>query len=190
MKRILLCTICSLLAIASFAQVVRLGEEFTEVPVIEGKIVFLKEIPAPAGNLKEANYRLLTDWAGINYGKEPFVSSIRYDKKNHEFIAKSRIELILPENSKGVREKMIMRYRINGFLVQDKCVLEITDISFLYENSSKDNILPRVIRAEDFITDKAIAMQDHIQELRKNTRISTLFFLNQISASFEKQFGY
>lgn len=190
MKKVLFYFICGLLPITSFAQVVGLGEKFTKVPVIEEKVTFLKEIPAPKSSSIESNYKLLTDWAGINYGKNPFISSIRYDKKNREFIAKSRIELLLPANTKGVREKMVMRYRINGFLFQNKCVLEITDISYLYENSSPNNILPRVIRAEDFITDKAIGMEDEIQELRNNTRKSTLYFLDEITTSFEKGFGY
>jgi hypothetical protein len=85
---------------------------------------------------------------------------------------------------------MIMRYRINGFLFKDKCVLEITEISYLYENSKKNKLLPRVMRAEDFITDKAIATEDELQEYKTNTQKSTLYFLNELSESFETQFGY
>lgn len=190
MKKTLLFIICSLLSTTTFAQVVRLGEKFTSVPVVDDKVTFFKEIPTSKENTPEINYKLMTDWAGENYGKSPFVSSIRYDKKNKEFIAKSRIELLLPANAKGVREKMVMRYRINGFIFQNKCVLEITDISYLYENSSPNIVLPRVIRAEDFITDKAIGMVDEIQELRNNTRKSTLYFLDEICTDFEKSFGY
>jgi hypothetical protein len=179
-----------LLPLLSYAQVVKLGERFTKVPVIEEKVTFLKEIPVKKDISIQANYKLLKSWATDNYGRDPFISSVRHDDVNNEFIAKSRIELLLPANSKGVREKMVMRYRINGFLFQDKCVLEITDISYLYENSNKNRLLPRVIRAEDFITDKAIAVDDELLEYRINTRKSTLYFLEELSKDFEAKFGY
>lgn len=190
MKKYLLHIICSLLSVACYAQVVHLEEKFTEVPVIDGKVTFLKEIPLKASLSKDANYKIMKDWAIVNYGKDPFISSLRHDTKNKEFIAKSRIELLLPVNSKGVQEKMVMRYRINGFIFQDKCVLEITEISYMYENANKNKLLPRVIRAEDFITDAAIAIDDEVKEYKENTRKSSLFFLNEISEDFEKQFGY
>lgn len=190
MKKYLLHIICCLLSVASYAQVVQQGEEFTNVSIIEGKVIFLKETPLKTGISKDANYKILKDWAILNYGKDPFISSLRHDAKDQEFIAKSRIELLLPPNSKGVQEKMVMRYRINGFIFQDKCVLEITEISYLYENANKNKLLPRVIRAEDFITDAAIAKDDEVKEYKENTRKSTLFFLNEISEDFEKQFGY
>ncbi|WP_280645126.1 MULTISPECIES: hypothetical protein [unclassified Dysgonomonas] len=182
--------ICILLPSTAFSQVVKQGEKFSEVPLVEGKVTFLKEIPSKKEISKESNYAILKEWAIINYGKDPFISSVRHDEKNNEFIAKSRVELLLPANSKGVREKMIMRYRINGFLFQDKCVLEITEISYLYENSKNNTLLPRVIRAEDFITDTAIGTQDNIQEYRENTRKSTLYFLNEIAKDFEDKFGF
>lgn len=190
MKKIIFCIICSLLPIFTFAQVVKLGERFTKVPVIEGKVTFMKEIPMKSGISASDNYNLLKQWATDNYGRDPFISSVRHDVANQEFIAKSRIELLLPANAKGIREKMIMRYRINGFLFKEKCVLEITEISYLYENSNKNMVLPRVMRAEDFITDKAIAIEDEQQEYKINTRKSTLYFLDELSKSFETKFGY
>lgn len=190
MKKILLYLVISLLSSTTFAQVVKQGERFTKVPFIEGEVTFLKEIPMKQGLSTDENYKLLKEWAIVNYGKDPFISSVRHDEKNQEFIAKSRIELLLPANSKGVREKMIMRYRINGFIFQNKCVLEITEISYLYENSKNNKILPRVIRAEDFITDKALEITDEVQEFRINTQKSTLFFLDELCGDFENKFGY
>lgn len=191
MKRILTYILLySILPVFGFAQIVNQGEEFESVPLIENKITFLKAVPIKKDIALEENYKILKNWAVENYGKDPFISSVRYDAKNNEFIAKSRIELLLPANAKGVREKMIMRYRINGFIFQEKCILEITDISYLYENSSKNKLLPRVIRGEEFITDAAIAVDDLLKEFRQNTRKSTLFFLNEIGKNFESKFGY
>lgn len=189
MRKYLYFIITFFLSTSCFAQVVKQGEKFTNVPEIEGKVIFLKEVSLVGSMSTDGNYALLKDWSIEQYGKEPFVSSIRHDTKNKEFIAKSRVELLLPANSKGVREKMVMRYRINGFIFQDKCVLEITEISYLYENSSKNKLLPRIIRAEDFITDNAINIDDEVKEYRDNTRKSTLFFLNEIGESLEKYFN-
>jgi len=188
MKRILICIVCSLLYITSFAQIARQGDKYTDVPLFEGKVTFIKEVPAKANLSAEGNYTIMKDWAGVNFGKDPFVSSIRYGYQKRDFIAKSRIELLLPPDSNGVREKMVMRYRVNGFLFKDKCVLEITDISYLYENSGKNSLLSRIIRAEDFITEDAIKVNDSFQELKTNTRKSTLYFLNELVADFEDKF--
>ena len=46
------------------------------------------------------------------------------------------------------------------------------------------------MRAEDFITDKAISTEDELQEYKINTRKSTLYFLDELSKSFETKFGY
>lgn len=188
MKKFLICIICGLFSITSFAQIVKQGEKFTTVPLFDGKVTFIKEIPAKSQLSVEENYKILKDWAGITYGKAPLVSSIKYGYQKHEFIAKSKIELLLPEDSKGVRETIIMRYRVNGFLFQDKCVLEITDVSYLYENSGNNKLLSRIIRAEDFITDDALKANDGFTELKNNTRRSTLYFFDELAANFEEQF--
>ncbi|MDR1883634.1 MAG: hypothetical protein LBR26_12755 [Prevotella sp.] len=190
MKKIILHIICFLLPSICFSQIVRLGESFADVPLIDGKVVFLKEIPFKKDLSADANYKILKDWAIVNYGKDPFVSSVRHDSRDREFTAKSRIELLLPADSKGVQEKIIMKYRINGFIFQDKCVLEITGISYLYKNKTTGKLLPREIRAEDFITDNAIKLNDNIQEFRINTRKSTLYFLNELSKDFERKFDH
>lgn len=190
MKKLIFYIICLFLPAICFSQIVKEGEVFEKVPHVDNKVIFLKEVSAKKDLSKDDNYKILRAWAIENYGKDPFISSIRHDQKNNEFIAKSRIELLLPANSNGIREKMIMRYRINGFLFQDKCVLEVTEISYLYENSSKDKKLPRIIRAEEFITDDAIALVDEVQEFRVNTRKSTLYFLNELGKEFETLFGH
>lgn len=189
MNRCLLFTVCCLFSITSFAQVIRQGDKFSEVFEVEGKVVFLKEIQVKEGLSVGGNYAILKGWAKENYGKDPFVSSVRYDDDNNEIIAKSRVELLLPASSSGTREKMVMRYRVNAFIFQGKCVLEITELVYLYDNPKNDKLLPKVIRAEDFITNKAISPNDHLSEMRTNTRKSTLFFLNEVAKGLESKFG-
>lgn len=174
------------------AQITKLHENVSEVHVIDGKVVFLKEIPAPEKYSMAANFQKMKDWAREEYGKDPFISSVRYDSKRYEIIAKSRIELLLPADSKNVREKFIMRYRVNGYIFNDRCVLEITDISYMYQKVSGDTSksLPRAVKAEEFITDQVIAKDDELTEIKTNLRKSTLQFINQINKNFEVVFGY
>lgn len=186
MNKLLLIVISILFSLSGHAQIVRKGELFTKVDEVGGKVVFIKEIPIKSNKTLNDNYQRLKEWAKENYARDPFISSIRHDSKNHEFVAKSKIELLLPQNSKGIREKMIMRYRVNGFIIDGKCVLEITDISYLHESSKQSEVkLPRIIKAEVFITDKAIAIKDEFSEIRENTRKSTIFFINQLTQNFE-----
>lgn len=187
MNRCLLIIVCFLFSITSFAQVTNRGNKFTEVYEVDGKVVFIKEIQSKSNLSTESVYAILKNWAKDNYGKDPFISSVRYDGENHEIIAKSRIELLLPANSKGEREKIVMRYRVNSFIFQEKCILEITELVYLYDNPKKAKILPRVSRAEDLITDSAIAINDNVSELRANTRKSTLYFLNELADGLEKR---
>lgn len=191
MNRYLLIITYILFSVTGFAQVIKQGEKFLDVSEVEGKVVFLKEIQLKEPLAEEKNYQILREWARANYGKDPFISSIRYDNKNHEIIAKSRVELVLPIDTKGVREKMIMRYRINAFLFQGKCILEITDLIYLYENAKSDKQpFPRMIRAEDFITDKQLEEIGGHLEFKQNTRKSTFYFLNELSKDLESKFGY
>lgn len=187
-RRFLFFLLCFIAGFSLQAQVVKKGEKFTEVFVVAKKVVFFKEIPSKANFSAKANYDLMKKWGKENYGKEPFISSIRYDAINQEIIAKSRIELLLPADKEGIREKVMMRYRVNGFVFQDRCVLEITDITYLYQGEKEGKKLPKMLPAEDFITDQAIEQKDAFHELRVNTKKSTLYFLNELANNFEKIF--
>lgn len=188
MKKLTLLIIALAYTLVSWAQVTRQDENFKTIPVIKNKIVFLKEVKLQEITPEEG-YTKLKEWARENYGRDPFISSVRYDDDKSEIVAKSRIELVLPENSQRIREKVVMRFRVDGFIFEDKCVLEISELSFLHD-TAKDKNLPRFIRAEDFITDDNIAIEDDLQELKINLRKSTLYFLNTLGKDFEECFGY
>ena len=64
MKKFLIYIVCSLISAACFAQVIKQGQKFTSIPVFEGKVTFIKEIPAKPNLSIEDNYKILKDWAG------------------------------------------------------------------------------------------------------------------------------
>ncbi|WP_221412177.1 DUF4468 domain-containing protein [Dysgonomonas sp. 25] len=192
MRRLIIISSFLFLAANLPAQIVRLHEDAMSVPVVDSKVVFIKEIPTPKGNSRDDNFTMLKNWAVKNYGKDPFISSVRVDTRAREIIARSRIELLLPADSDGVREQFVMRYRVNGYVYESRCVLEITDISFLYQGTKESNSrsLPKVIRAETFITDDAVNKGGNLKEVRTNARKSTLYFINELFKEYEAAHGY
>lgn len=167
------------------AQIVGTDQNFTDVYTVDGKVVFLKEIKLNNDSIGR-NYLILREWMKENYSGDPFNSSIDLDKKRHKTHVVSRVELLLPENSKGIREKIIMKYHFDSFIKDNICVMEITNINFLNNAKENKNTLPQKIKAEDIITNQAITVNDSNKETRENVKKSTLFFLNELNHSLQK----
>lgn len=170
------------------AQITKSDEYFEAVNVFDNKVVFVKEIQPKENNLNK-NYFTLKEWAKINFAKDPFNSSVNYDDKNKKITARSRIELLLPENSKGVREKFIMKFRIDAFFSNDLCIVEITDINYINNSKGNGNTLEQKISAEKMISDIAISVQDANKETRANVRKNTIYFLNDLVNSLQNVFN-
>ncbi|MDD4010037.1 MAG: hypothetical protein PHQ67_09550, partial [Fermentimonas sp.] len=90
----------------------------------------------------------------------------------------STAEFLLPANSDGVREKMIMNYRFDATITNAGCMLVVRDIT--YQNAQKDgsSFFPKVYTAEQTITNQAVNTAGEESELRNNIRKGTLVFLN------------
>lgn len=176
--RIVLIISVGLLAIDTHSQNLLQNEKFTYVPTFEGKVVFIKEIPLKYSNLNNS-YLHLKDWCKMNYASDPLISNIRYDNANWEIVVRSRIELLLPPNTKNAREKVIMTYHFNTFIFNNKCVLEVKDITYTLPYDKKS------VKAESLITDRALAIEDAKAEIRANTKKGTLYFLNELADNIE-----
>lgn len=174
LKTIVLIISAGLFAVSAYSQDLLQNEKFTYVPIFEGKVIFLKEIPLKQSD-QDNCYLHLKEWCKMNYASDPLISNIRYDNTNKEVVIKSKIELLLPPNSENIREKVVMTYHLNTFILNNKCILEVKDISYVLPNERKG------VKAESFITDRALSVADQKQEIRSNTRKSTLYFLNEIA---------
>lgn len=175
----------TVLLINSSAQDLIQDNGFTHAPMFNNKVVFLKTI-ALTNPDKQIAYQRLKDWGKQNYGTDFLISSIRYDHHNYEIIVKSRIELILPPDSKKNQEKAIMTYRLNAFILDGKCVFEVKDIVYQYDKTKTDKVYPKSPKAEEIIADYLVGKQDELSELRANTRKSTFYFLNELTKQLEK----
>ncbi|MDR1809336.1 MAG: hypothetical protein LBR34_02885 [Prevotella sp.] len=184
MKRRILFILLLLPSIA-FSQVVKPGEIFSDVYTIDGKVVFLKEIRLNSSRT-DTNYTYLCNWMKTNYGNSPLLSSLDFKKKDYAAHAVSRVELLLPENARGQRAKIIMKYTLDAFIVKDICVLEVTHITFLNNRTENGNTLPDKIKAEDMIANVALSQPDGNGEVRQNVKKSVLYFLNELCLDLEK----
>ncbi|MDD4846272.1 MAG: hypothetical protein PHV67_06670, partial [Petrimonas sp.] len=81
---------------------------FTAVPVVNGKVVFQQFIHIDRELAADQRYALLYKWGKDNYAGNPLLSGIRFDDKARSITVGSKIELLLPQNSNGVREKVVM----------------------------------------------------------------------------------
>lgn len=183
--RKILCVVLllGLLSVSGFAQITKSPDKFTEVTSFEDKVVFLKEFDVKDLN-PDSVYAGIKDWGRKEYGKDTFVSSIKYDPKNKEVRITSRIELLLPEDSEGKRESVPMKYRLNVFLCQDKCVMEVKGITFhvpLPKDKAAVKTVHKSYRAEELILPSLKTLPAGISgEFRNNLEKSTIFFLNTL----------
>lgn len=184
MRKLVLILLTTLVSHGVFSQIAKPDEWFEKVTTFDGKVVFVKEIRPQSDDL-EKNYKLLKEWGRANFAKDPFNSSINYDDKNKKITARSRVELLFPENARGIRETLIMKYRLDAFFSDDFCIVEITAISFINDPKTNGNTLPQKIKAEDLITDTALSVEDTNKGTRAKARNSTLFFFNDLLDSLQ-----
>lgn len=176
-RNIILTSILLLLSfVYGYGQNLIQNDKFIYVTTFKNKVVFLKEIPISNKNM-DYNYFVLKEWGKKNYSNDITQSNIRYDNKNKEILVKSRVELILPENSEGLRESVLMIYHLNAFILDNKCILEVKNITY----NSPERTTIRSFKAEDIISDEAIRINDDLGEFRVNTKKSTLYFLNELA---------
>lgn len=169
----------TLLSGNSFAQDLLQNDQFTYAPLFDNQVVLMKEILLNNAD-PDKSFVIVKEWGKQRYASDPLISNIRYDNTNKEIIIKSKIELLLPENKNNIREKVIMTYHLNAFILNGKCIFEVKGITYKLSNTKKG------LKAEDTITQSAIAAEDSQQELRINIQKSTFYFINELANSLEK----
>ena len=152
---------------------------FTTVPEVNGKVVFQQFIHTDQGLNENQVYSLLYKWGKDNYAGNPLLSGIRFNEKEKSITVSSKVELLLPENSDGVRLKQMMNYRFDASVTNAGCVLIIRDVTYQDATKSK-GFFPKLTSAEEMITDSSISSNSNDKEYKENLRKGTLFFLNEL----------
>ena len=163
---------------------------FTSVPVVNGKVVFQEFIHVKQELSTDQRYALLYKWGKDNYAGNPLLSGIRFDEKAKSITVSSKVELLLPQNTNGVREKMLMNYRFDATITNAGCMLVVRDITYQNDQVKGSSIFPKAYTAEEMITSGAISASSSAadKELRTNTQKSTLFYLNELYNDLSKIF--
>lgn len=187
MKRILL-IVGLLFSILAMKGQAKMENVFTSVPEVNGKVVFQQFIHTHDGLSEEQNYAILYKWGRDNYAGNPLLSGIRFNEKDKNITVSSKVELLLPENRSGMREKMTMNYRFDANITNAGCILVIRDISYQNVEEKGRSFFPKLTSAEEMITDSAVNSKSDNKELRENLRKGTLYFLNELYNDLKNEF--
>lgn len=180
MKKIFFSIILCLITLGGFAQIVGVNDKFKEVTVVNDKVIFLKEFAISDADSANIAYQKIKSWGKKLSSEDMFNSNVRYNNKNKEVRVIAKIELLLPEDSNGVREKVQMKYKMNVFIVQGKCVMEVKDISYMVNRNGKKTWYDS---SEVLINGKInVALSS---EFCKNVEKSTLYFLNEVAQDID-----
>lgn len=186
MKRILFIIGLAFSLLASHAQTQK-ENVFTSVTEVNGKVVFQQFIHTHQGLNEDQSYAILYKWGKDNYASNPLLSGIRFNDKDHSITVSSKVELLLPENSQGVREKMLMNYRFDADITNAGCVLKVRDVTYQTIREKGKSFFPKSSSAEEMITDNAINSAPDDKELKENLRKGTLYFLNELYNDLKKE---
>ena len=158
---------------------------FSSVPEVNGKVVFQQFIHTHDGLSEDQSYAILYKWGKDNYAGNPLLSGIRFNEKDKSITVSSKVELLLPEDSNGVRQKKMMNYRFDASITSAGCVLIIRDVTFQDAEKAK-TLFPKLSSAEDMITDSSINSNESEKEYKTNLRKGTLYFLNELYNDLKK----
>ena len=143
---------------------------FNSVPVVKGKVVFEHFVLTDAGVTPEQGYAKLQKWARDKYRGNQMVSGIRFDDKRHFVTISARASL---DNLTA------MNYRLDATVTGAGYMIVVRDIT--YQNKSNDSsFFPKVVTAEQTITDQAIQSGGEDKKFRDSIRTATLAFFNEI----------
>jgi hypothetical protein len=145
---------------------------FVAVPVVNGKVVFEQFIFADQSLSANQKYTALQKWVKGKYAGSPSVLGLRFDDKSQSATVSAKTELA------GVPGKTVMNYRFDLSVSNAGCVLVVRDIT--YQRAPVQGALPKVITAEQTITDQAVAAPGEEGQTRSNIRKATLSFLNSL----------
>lgn len=159
---------------------------FTSVPEVNGKVVFQQFIHTAQGLNEDQSYAILYKWGKDNYASNPLLSGIRFNDKDYNLTVSSKVELLLPQNSQGEREKMIMNYRFDAEITNAGCVLKIRDVTYQNVREKGKSFFPKSSSAEEMITDGSINSDSGEKEFKENLRKGTLYFFNELYNDLKK----
>lgn len=145
---------------------------FTNVPVVNGRVIFQQFIPADNSLSADQKYAFLTKWGRDNYAGNRLVTSIRFNEKDRNISVSAKSEFPILT---GI-DKLVMNYRFDVSVTNGGYMLTIRDISYDIVSKGTSKNYP----AEEIITDVAVSSSGDLKEVRTAARKETLAICNSL----------
>lgn len=167
-----------------FAQGLIQNREFSYIPVSQGRAILMKEIPLAYPNEPVSNYNKLKTWVKENYTTDLLNSGIKYNASENSVYVSSKVELLLPLlDVSHVSAKAVMNYYLDVFLEKGKCVVLFSDITYKLHNTNPP--LTKKMKAEEFVTNEVLLINDEYKMQRNEVQKGTLHFFNNLVKNLE-----
>ncbi len=156
------------------------------VPVVDGKVLFSKEISAPHLTQDQIFNALLT-WAESRFttGKDSWGRVLFTDQEKGQIACKGEEYLVFTAKALSL-DRSRTHYRLSIFCHPGKCDIEVSNIYYIYPEDNKERIL-----AEEWITDEN-TMNKKRTRLYRNTgkfRIKTVDMVEELFDGAQKALG-
>ena len=156
------------------------------VPEVNGKVVFSQEINAP--NLsKDQIFDAILAWANTRFKTDKGNWGIvAYSNKEEGQIACYGNEYIVFADKTFSLDRAKINYRMNFVCTSGKCNVEVTNITYLYPEDSRERLA-----AEEWITDKQAMNKDQTKLINRiaKFRIKTIDLVESLNEGAQKSLG-
>ena len=156
------------------------------VPEVNGKVVFSQEINAP--NLsKDQIFDAILAWANTRFKTDKGNwGMVAYSNKEEGQIACYGNEYIVFADKTFSLDRAKINYRMNFVCTPGKCNVEVTNITYLYPEDSRERLA-----AEEWITDKQAMNKDHTKLINRiaKFRIKTIDLVESLNEGAQKSLG-
>lgn len=154
------------------------------VPVVNGKVVFEKEIKL-ATNSKAPTFETALAWANDRFGREG--CRVVYQNAEKGEIAAIGSEYIIFTNSALTLDRSMMSYQVLIYCSEQTCKLQMTNIKYEYVVPYQRK--PEIYLAEEWITDKNALHKNKLNKVTGKFRSKTIDFAEDLFADAEKALG-
>ncbi len=167
----------SMLTVMLFSLNAQNDVAFNTVPVVNGKVVFEQFILTEAGVTSQQGYEKLQKWVRDKYKGSQMVSGIRFDDKGYIITVSAKADM---------SNLTTMSYRLDASVTDAGCMIVVRDIT--YQSKNGDSFFPKVVTAEQTITDQSVNVGGDEGKYREGVKSSTLSFLNKLYSEINSLF--
>lgn len=151
------------------------------VPVIDGKVVFQKDIQLASNSGTEV-YQIAKAWATKRFDREE--CRVVYENPDKGELAVAGKEYIVFTNNALSLDRSKMSYSVLIFCSNHSCSIRLTNIKYEYNVTYKKE--PEKYTAEEWITDKHALYKGKLNRISGKFRRETINFAEDLFADAEK----